>query len=75
MQAKPAFWFSAPAGARCRFQSADTAVTNNGVRVKNGFDETSCRARRPLFSKAVSSFPKRKLNLRFGFRKKSPEAP
>ena len=37
------------------------------MRVRNDLDETSRRKRRLLFSEFVSSFPNRKLNLRFGF--------
>ena len=39
---------------------------NESSRVRNGFDETSRRKRRLLFSKSVSSFPKRRPSLRFG---------
>ena len=42
------------------------------MRVRNGFDETSRRERRLLFSKAVSSFPNRKRCLQFGFLKNLP---
>ena len=51
-QAKPAFWFSAPAGAHCKFQSADTAVTNIvGIRAYG----TSLREAKPLILTLCSS--------------------
>ncbi len=51
----------------CTFLHVSRISLQGPMRVRNGFDETSRRERRLLFSKAFSSFPKRKPGLRFGF--------